>query len=74
MMAVAGITNTVMAANDVLDIICETAGISFIGQGVSGRNAPSIRGMNSWHLLMLGDGKRVGASNAVFGHSDFELN
>ena len=61
-------------ANDILDIIRETAGVSLIGRGVGGRNVISIRGLNSWHSLILIDGKRLAASDPVFGHSDFEQN
>ncbi len=61
-------------ANDVLDIIRETAGVSLIGRGVGGRSVMSIRGLNAWHALILIDGKRVAASDPVFGHSDFEYN
>jgi outer membrane receptor for ferrienterochelin and colicins len=63
-----------MNANDILDIIRESAGISLIGRGVGGRNVISIRGLNSWHSLIMIDGKRISASDAAFGHSDFEQN
>ena len=33
-----------MAANDILDIVRETAGISLIGRGVGGRTVVSIAG------------------------------
>lgn len=63
-----------MTANDILDIIRESAGISLIGRSVGGRSVISIRGLNSWHSLIMVDGMRVAASDPVFGHSDFEQN
>jgi len=63
-----------MAANDVSDVIRQTAGISLAGRGVGGRTAVSIRGQESRQTLFLVDGKRVAASDAVFGHSDYETN
>ncbi len=63
-----------MPANDILDVVRETAGISLIGRGTGGRSVISVRGLNSWHSLILVDGKRVAASDPVFGHSDFEQN
>ena len=56
-----------MAANDVFDVIRQTAGISLAGRGVGGRTAVSIRGQESRQTLFLVDGKRVAASDAVFG-------
>ena len=61
-------------AGDILDVIRETAGISMIGRGVGGRNVISIRGFDSRNSLIMVDGKRVAASDPVFGHSDFEQN
>jgi outer membrane receptor for ferrienterochelin and colicins len=39
---------------------------------ISGRKAISLRGMDSRHTLVLVDGKRIGASDGVIGHSDFQ--
>ncbi len=61
-----------MGAEDLLDIVRETAGISLIGKGVGGRNVISVRGMDSRHSLVLIDGNRIAATDNVFGHSDFE--
>ncbi|MBN1904053.1 MAG: TonB-dependent receptor [Deltaproteobacteria bacterium] len=63
-----------MAVDDVLDIIRETAGVSLIGRGVGGRTVISIRGLESHQTLMMVDGKRIAASDPIFGHSDFEQN
>ncbi len=61
-----------MGAEDLLDIVRETAGISLLGKGVGGRSVISIRGMDSRHSLILIDGNRISATDNVFGHSDFE--
>ena len=61
-------------AGDILDIIRGTAGISLIGRSVGGRNVVSIRGFDSRNSLIMIDGKRIVASDPVFGHSDFEQN
>lgn len=63
-----------MPDGDLLEAIRETAGISLIGRNVGGRKSISIRGMDSRHSLILVDGKRIAASTAVFGHSNFENN
>ena len=63
-----------MAANDILDIVRESAGVSLIGRGVGGRSVISLRGLESQQTLILVDGRRVAASDPVFGHSDFEQN
>ncbi len=59
-------------ARDLVDIIAETPGISLIGTGVGGRKTLSIRGADSRHTLILIDGRRIAASDAVMGHSNFE--
>ena len=59
-------------ARDLVDIIAETPGISLIGTGVGGRKTLSIRGADSRHTLILIDGRRIAASDAVIGHSNFE--
>ena len=61
-------------SNDILDMVRETAGITLIGRGVGGRTVISIRGLESRQTLILVDGNRVAASDATFGHSDFETN
>jgi outer membrane receptor for ferrienterochelin and colicins len=63
-----------IAANDILDIVRETAGVSLVGRGVGGRTVISIRGLDSRQTMILIDGKRVPASDPVFGHSDYEQN
>ena len=62
------------APRDILDVIRETTGISLIGRSVGGRKSISIRGLDSRHTLLLVDGKRIAASTAIFGHSNFENN
>ena len=63
-----------IAAGNLLDIIRETAGVSIIGRIVGGRKVVSIRGFDSRNSLIMIDGKRIVASDPVFGHSDFEQN
>ncbi len=57
---------------DLVDILSETPGISLAGQGVGGRKTISIRGADNRHTLILVDGRRIAASDAVMGHSNFE--
>ena len=60
------------ASRDLLDILREIPGLSFAGQNVGGRKTITLRGMNNHHTLILIDGRRIAASNAAMGHSDFE--
>ncbi len=57
---------------DIVDILSEVPGISLIGQGAGGRKTISIRGADNHHTLVLVDGRRIAASNAVMGHSNYE--
>ncbi|MCI1190946.1 TonB-dependent receptor [Calidifontimicrobium sp. SYSU G02091] len=59
-------------ADDVLDAIRGETGISLQGRSIGGRKVLSIRGLDSKHTLFLVDGRRVGASDGVIGHSDFQ--
>ena len=59
-------------ARDLLDILAGTPGISMTGQGAGGRKTISIRGAEGRQTLILIDGRRIAASNAVMGHSNFE--
>jgi len=61
-------------ARDLLDILRDTPGISLLGKSVGGRKTISIRGSESRHTLILIDGRRIAASDAVIGHSNFENN
>lgn len=61
-----------LPANDILDIVRNTAGVSLTGRGVGGRAVISIRGLESRSTLILIDGKRIPTSDPVFGHSDYE--
>jgi outer membrane receptor for ferrienterochelin and colicins len=63
-----------MTANDIMDIVRETAGVSLVGRGAGGRTVVSVRGLENRQTLILIDGKRVAASDPIFGHSDFEQN
>ena len=60
------------AARDLVDILAATPGISLAGRGVGGRKTISIRGAENRHTLILIDGRRIAASNAVMGHANYE--
>jgi len=59
-------------ADNVLEAIRGETGISLQGRAIGGRKVLSLRGMDSKHTLFLVDGRRVGASDRVIGHSDFQ--
>ncbi|MDO8419855.1 MAG: TonB-dependent receptor [Rubrivivax sp.] len=59
-------------ADNVLDAIRGEPGVSLQGRAIGGRKVLSMRGMDSKHTLFLVDGRRVGASDGVIGHSDFQ--
>jgi len=59
-------------ADNVLDAVRGEPGLSLQGRSIGGRKVLSIRGMDSKHTLFLVDGRRVGASDGVIGHSDFQ--
>ena len=60
-------------ADNVLDAVRGEIGITVFGRTISGRKSLSLRGMDPRHTLFLVDGKRIGASDGVVGHSDFQL-
>ena len=59
-------------ADNVMDAIRGEAGVSLQGNTIGGRKVLSLRGMDSKHTLFLVDGRRIGASDGVIGHSDFQ--
>lgn len=59
-------------ADNVLEAIRGEAGVSLQGRSIGGRKVISLRGMDSKHTLFLVDGRRVGASDGIVGHSDFQ--
>lgn len=59
-------------ADNVFEAVRGDTGISIQGRTISGRKAISLRGMDSRHTLVLVDGKRIGASDGVIGHSDYQ--
>ncbi|HMQ74150.1 MAG TPA: TonB-dependent receptor plug domain-containing protein, partial [Rubrivivax sp.] len=59
-------------ADDVLDALRGETGVSLQGRSIGGRKVISLRGMDSKHTLFLVDGRRIGASDGVVGHSDFQ--
>ncbi len=62
-----------MNANTIAEVLEESAGISTgVNSGSQyGRSSINLRGMDSKHSLILIDGKRVSASDALIGMSDF---
>ncbi len=59
-------------ADNLIEAIRGEAGVSLQGLAIGGRKVLSLRGMDSKHTLFLVDGRRVGASDGVIGHSDFQ--
>ncbi|MCW5611547.1 MAG: TonB-dependent receptor [Rubrivivax sp.] len=59
-------------ADDLLDALRGETGVSLQGRSIGGRKVLSLRGMDSKHTLFLVDGRRIGASDGVIGHSDFQ--
>lgn len=59
-------------AGNVLDAMRGDTGLSLQGRAVGGRQVVSLRGLDSKHTLFLVDGRRIGASDGVIGHSDFQ--
>lgn len=47
-------------------------GVAFTRGGGIGRKSISLRGMESKHVLTLTDGRRIPASDDVFGHADYQ--
>lgn len=63
-------------ATSLKDILVDSVGVSegVNSNSIYGRSAINIRGTESKHALILIDGKRISASAALIGHSDFEYN
>ena len=59
-------------ADDLFEGLRGEVGLSLIGRTISGRRNISLRGMDGRHTLFLVDGKRIGNSDGVIGHSDFQ--
>lgn len=59
-------------ADNVFEAVRGQTGISIQGRTISGRKAINLRGMDSRHTLVLVDGKRIGASDGLIGHSDYQ--
>ncbi|MBK1700790.1 TonB-dependent receptor domain-containing protein [Thiococcus pfennigii] len=58
-------------ARDVFDAVREAPGVTVSGVGLSGRRVVNIRGLDSKHVLLLNDGRRVTATDEYIGHSDY---
>jgi outer membrane receptor for ferrienterochelin and colicins len=61
-----------VGAADLLGVVRELTGLSLQGQSVGGRKVALLRGMEARHSLILVDGRRVSATDAIVGHSDFQ--
>lgn len=59
-------------ADNVFEALRGEPGVTAIGRTISGRRNVSIRGMDGRHTLYLVDGKRIGNTDGVVGHSDFQ--
>ena len=59
-------------ADNLFEALRGETGLSLIGRTISGRRNISLRGMDGRHTLFLVDGKRIGNSDGVIGHSDFQ--
>ncbi len=58
-------------ARDVFDAVREAPGVTIRGVGLGGRRVVNIRGLDSKHVLLLTDGRRVTATDEYIGHSDY---
>ncbi len=59
-------------ADNLFEALRGETGLSLIGRTISGRRNISLRGMDGRHTLFLVDGQRIGNSDGVIGHSDFQ--
>lgn len=60
-------------ADNVLEAIRGETGVAVFGRTIGGRKGVMLRGMDARHTLYLVDGMRIGASDGVIGHTDFQL-
>ncbi|MBL8323787.1 MAG: TonB-dependent receptor [Rubrivivax sp.] len=60
-------------ADNVLSAVRGETGLTLQGRAIGGRQVLSLRGLDSKHTLFLVDGRRIGATDGVIGHSDFEV-
>lgn len=59
-------------ADNVFEALRGETGVSMQGRTIGGRTAMALRGMEFRHTLYLVDGKRIGGTDGVVGHSDFQ--
>ncbi|MBI5718895.1 MAG: TonB-dependent receptor [Burkholderiales bacterium] len=62
-----------LGADDLLEALRGESGITLFGRTIGGRKTLALRGMESRHTLYLVDGRRIGASDGLIGHTDFQL-
>ncbi len=60
-------------ADNLLEAIRGEPGVTMFGRTIGGRRTLSLRGMDARHTLFLVDGQRIGASDGVIGHTDFQF-
>lgn len=59
-------------ANDILEAVRGTPGITLTGRQVGGRKNIAIRGADDRHTLVLIDGRRISSTDDTIGHSDYQ--
>lgn len=59
-------------ADDLLEIVRGTPGITLSPRQVGGRKTLALRGLEGKHTLTLIDGRRISPSDDVVGHSDYQ--
>ncbi len=59
-------------ADNVFEALRGETGVSLQGRTIGGRTVLSLRGTEFRHTLFLVDGKRIGGTDGVVGHSDFQ--
>ena len=59
-------------ADNLVEAVRGETGVTLQGRSIGGRKVLSLRGLESKHTLFLVDGRRIGASDGVIGHSDFQ--
>lgn len=59
-------------ADSLRSAVAGEPGVAFSQGGGIGRKTITLRGMDSKHVLTLTDGRRIPASDDVFGHADYQ--
>ena len=72
MTVVSGEQMAARGADNLFEALRGEIGLSLQGRTIGGRTALSLRGMEFRHTLFLVEGMRIGGTDGVVGHSDFE--